>query len=41
MYFREWGLIDSFDGELYYIRIENGYDCIPVFERWQFRIPRK
>lgn len=40
IYFDEWGIIDHFDGELYHIKIANGSSAVPVFDRWQFRIPR-
>ena len=41
IYFGEWGIIDYFDGEVYGIRIANGRDSVPVFDRDQFRVPRK
>lgn len=40
IYFGEWGIIDSFDGEVYYIRIANGTGSMPIFDRDQFRVPR-
>lgn len=40
IYFGEWGIIDYFDGEVYGIRIADGRDSIPVFDRDQFRVPR-
>lgn len=39
-YFGEWGTIDGFDGDVYYIKIANGGDSVPVFERNQFKVPR-
>jgi len=38
IYFGDWGIIKSFDGDVYYIAIFNGTDSIPVFERNQFKI---
>lgn len=41
IYFCEWGTIVDFDGDVYYIAIANGMESIPVFDRGQFRVPRK
>ena len=41
IYFGEWGVIDYFDGEVYYIKIANGGDSVPVFDRDQFKVPRR
>ena len=41
IYHGEWGIIDFFDGECYHIKIANGSDSVPMFDRDQFRIPRK
>lgn len=41
IYFEEWGIIDAFDGEVYYIRIAGGNGATPIFDRDQFRVPRK
>lgn len=41
IYFGEWGIIDYFDGECYGVRIANGSDSVPVFDRDQFKVPRK
>ena len=41
IYHGEWGIIDHFDGECYHIKIANGSDSVPMFDRNQFRIPRK
>ena len=41
IYFGEWGTIVDFDGEVYYIAIANGMNSLPVFDRDQFRVPRK
>lgn len=41
IYFGEWGIVDDYDGDYYYIRIADGRDSIPVFDRDQFRVPRK
>lgn len=39
-YFNEWGIIqEAFDGE-YVVAIANGSDSMPIFDRWQFKIPR-
>ena len=40
IYFGEWGIVADFDGEVYYIRIANGKDSVPIFDRKQFRLPR-
>lgn len=40
IYFGEWGIIDDFDGDVYYIKIANGSDSVPVFDRDQFRVPK-
>jgi len=40
IYFREWGIIAHFDGELYHIKIANGNDGTPAFDRDQFRVRR-
>lgn len=41
IYFGEWGIIADYDGEVYYIRIADGNDGMPIFDRDQFRVPRK
>ena len=41
IYFGEWGTITDFDGDVYYIKIANGGDSIPVFDRDQFKVPRR
>lgn len=41
IYFGEWGIIDSFDGEVYFVRIADGKGSMPIFDRDQFRVPRK
>ena len=41
IYFGEWGIVDYFDGEVYGVRIANGRDAIPIFDRDQFRVPRE
>lgn len=41
IYFGEWGIIADYDGEVYYIRIAGGKDGMPIFDRNQFRVPRK
>ena len=41
IYFGEWGIIEHFDGEYYYIAIANGCDSLPIFERDEFVIRRK
>ena len=41
IYHGEWGIIKDFDGEVYYIAIADGKDAQPVFDRDQFRVPRK
>ena len=40
IYFGEWGIIADYDGEVYYIKIANGNDAQPIFDRDQFRVPR-
>ena len=41
IYFEEWGIVDYFDGDCYHIKIANGRNSVPIFDRWQFRVPRK
>lgn len=41
IYFGEWGIVDYFDGDVYGVRIADGRDSIPVFDRDQFRVPRE
>lgn len=41
IYHGEWGTIVDFDGEVYYIAIANGNGAYPIFDRDQFRVPRK
>lgn len=40
IYFGEWGIIDYYDGDVYGIRIANGKDSLPIFNRDQFKVPR-
>ena len=40
VYHGEWGIISHYDGELYHVKIANGGDSVPVFDRDQFRVPR-
>lgn len=40
-YYGEWGIIADYDGDYYYIMIANGDGSVPVFNRNQFRVPRK
>lgn len=43
IYCGEWGIVDDFDGDVYYIRIANGSIdrySVPVFDRDQFKVPR-
>lgn len=41
IYCGEWGTIADFDGDVYYIKIADGGDSIPVFDRDQFKVPRR
>lgn len=41
IYFGEWGIVADYDGEVYYLRIADGKDAQPIFDRDQFRVPRK
>lgn len=41
IYFGEWGVIADYDGEVYYVKIANGNNAVPIFNRDQFRVPRK
>ena len=41
IYFGEWGIIAYYDGEVYGIRIADGKDSLPIFDRDQFKVPRK
>jgi len=40
IYFEEWGTIVDFDGDVYYIAIADGMSSLPIFNRYQFKIPR-
>lgn len=40
IYHGEWGIVDFFDGECYHIKIANGSDSIPIFDRDQFKVSR-
>lgn len=43
IYCGEWGIVDDYDGDVYYIRIADGSSAhysVPVFERSQFKVPR-
>ena len=40
IYFGEWGTIADYDGEVYYVRIADGKDSEPIFDRDQFKVPR-
>lgn len=40
IYFGEWGIIAHYDGEVYYVRIADGKDSMPIFDRDQFKVPR-
>lgn len=41
IYCGEWGIIAHYDGDVYHIKIANGSDTMPVFDRNQFKVPRK
>lgn len=41
IYFGEWGIIADYDGDVYYVKIANGNDAQPIFDRDQFKVPRK
>ncbi len=41
IYFEEWGIVDYYDGECYGLRIANGKNATPIFERDQFKAPRR
>lgn len=41
IYYGEWGIIDYYDGEVYGIRIADGKDSLPIFDRDQFKVPRE
>ena len=34
-YWNEWGIITSYDGTYFYIKIANSDDCVPIFTRNQ------
>ena len=40
IYFDEWGIVDYFDGDCYHIKIANGSNSVPIFDRNQFKVPR-
>lgn len=41
IYYGEWGVIESYDGEHYHMKIANGSGAVPMFSRDQFWVPRK
>lgn len=41
IYFGEWGEIMFYDGEIYHIAIAKGKTSLVIFDRDQFRVPRK
>ena len=41
IYCGEWGIIADYDGEVYYVKIANGNGAQPIFERYQFKVPRQ
>jgi len=41
IYFGEWGIVEYYDGECYGLRIANGTNGTPIFERDQFKAPRR
>ena len=41
IYYREWGEIMDFDGDVYHIAIAQDSKSTVVFDRDQFRVPRK
>ena len=41
IYHGEWGVVDCFDGGVYYVKIANGSNAVPIFDRDQFRVPRE
>lgn len=41
IYFDEWGIVDAFDGDWYYVRIAADLHSTVVFKRDEFRAPRK
>ena len=40
IYYGEWGTVQGFDGEVYYIAIADGKDSLPIFDRDEFRVHR-
>lgn len=40
-YYGEWGIVADYDGDVYHIRIANGSDVLPIFDRKQFRVKVK
>ena len=41
IYFGEWGIVRGYDGESYLVAIAEGDNAHPIFDRDQFRVPRK
>lgn len=41
IYYGEWGIIEAYIDGLYYIRIANGGDSVPVFARNEFLVKRE
>lgn len=41
LYYGEWGTVADYDGELYHVKIVDGSDTMPVFNRKQLYVPRQ
>lgn len=41
IYYGEWGIVDYYDGECYGLRIAGEKIASAIFERFQFKVPRK
>lgn len=41
IYFGEWGEVMHYDGEVYHIAVAQGKNSLVIFNRDQFRVPRK
>lgn len=41
IYFGEWGTVDYYDGECYGLRLANEKIATAIFDRDQFKVPRR
>ena len=41
LFYGEWAVVAHYDGEYYHVMIANGHEINVIFERNQFKVPRK